>query len=148
MARIFQGLLITAAILLSPLLCAAGDTSVNAANNINNPSVNTSATQASVLLTPVRCVALHQGQMCYQKVQVSWSSEQVGNYCLYVDDQPEPLHCWQAQAQGNYAYEFASAQSQVLQLKNAQQQLLAQATMEVAWVYKSNTRRKTHWRLF
>ena len=137
MAKIFQGLLVIAAILLSPLLCVADDAPTHQAE-----------TQASVLLTPVRCVALHQGQMCYQKVQVSWSSAQVGNYCLYVDDQPEPLHCWQAQAQGNYAYEFASAQSQVLQLKNEQQQLLAQATMEVAWVYKSNTRRKTHWRLF
>lgn len=146
MGRIFQGLLIIAAILCSPLWCIADDASVNASLN-NSASENTS-TQASMLLTPVRCVALHQGQVCYQNVQISWSSAQAGNYCVYIDNQQQPLRCWQGQAQGSYAYEFASAQSQLLQLKNTQLQVVAQVTMEVAWVYKSNTRRKTHWRLF
>lgn len=141
MARIFQGLFINAAIMLSPLVCVADDASTN------GQSVS-SSTQTSMLLTPVRCVALHQGQVCYQNVQLSWSSVQAGNYCVYIDNQAEPLQCWQGQTQGSYRYEFASAESQVLQLKNAQQDVLAQARVEVAWVYKSNTRRKTHWRLF
>lgn len=139
--RIFQGLLIIVAILISPVWCVA-DEIIAGDNRINT------ITQASVLLTPVRCVALHQGQTCYQRVQISWSSAQAGDYCIYVDTQAQPLQCWQAQIQGSYSYEFASIQSQQVQLKNAQQQLLAEATMEVAWVYKSNTRRKTHWRLF
>ncbi|MDO8342351.1 MAG: DUF3019 domain-containing protein [Cellvibrio sp.] len=142
--RMFQGLLITMAMLLSPVWCVAGETVTNTA--ADNPLNVT--TQASVLLTPVRCVALHQGQVCYQRIQISWSSAQAGDYCIYVDTQAQPLQCWQAQIQGSFSYEFASAQSQQFQLQNAQQQLLAETTMEVAWVYKSNTRRKTHWRLF
>lgn len=103
---------------------------------------------SSLLLTPARCVALHQGQMCYQRVQVSWSSFAPGNYCLYQEPQTQPLHCWQEQTQGTYVFEFASDTARVLQLKNGQQQVVAESTMEVAWVYKANTRRKTHWRLF
>ncbi len=103
---------------------------------------------SSLLLTPARCVALHQGQVCYQHVQISWSSFAQGNYCVYLESQSQPLHCWQEQTQGAFNFEFASDTAWVLQLKNGQQQVVAEATMEVAWVYKANTRRKTHWRLF
>ncbi len=103
---------------------------------------------SSLLLTPARCVALHQGQVCYQRVQVSWSSYLQGNYCLYQAGKTQPLQCWQEQTQGALMFEFASDATGVLQLKNGQQQVVAEATMEVAWVYKANTRRKTHWRLF
>jgi hypothetical protein len=103
---------------------------------------------ASVLLTPARCVALHQGQVCYQRVQISWSSSVVDNYCIYQENLTNPLHCWQQQNQGTLVYEFASDDSRLLQLKNSRQQTIAESTLEVAWVYKANTRRKTHWRLF
>ncbi|HTF95198.1 MAG TPA: DUF3019 domain-containing protein [Cellvibrio sp.] len=103
---------------------------------------------ASVLLSPARCVALHQGQMCYQRVQVSWSSSVNDDYCIYQEDREEPLRCWQQQTQGVMEFEFASDGSQQMQLKNAQQQVVAESALEVAWVYKANTRRKTHWRLF
>lgn len=103
---------------------------------------------STLLLTPARCVALHQGQICYQQVQVSWSSSDADDYCLYQQHEVQPLQCWKAQTQGVYEFEFASDGSRVLQLKNASQHVVAESTLEVAWVYKSNTRRKTHWRLF
>lgn len=106
------------------------------------------ASAASVLLSPARCVALHQGQICYQRVQVSWSSSSIDDYCIYQENRETPLHCWQQQTQGIVEFEFASDASQQMQLKNAQQQVVAESALEVAWVYKANTRRKTHWRLF
>ncbi|PUA28558.1 MAG: hypothetical protein B0W54_19170 [Cellvibrio sp. 79] len=137
MARFIQGIWI--ALLLLP---------VKNAYAINETTATTNPVSASLLLTPARCVALHQGQICYQRVQISWSSSAVGNYCVYMEEQAQPLHCWQEQTQGTLVFEFASDSSRLLQLKNAQQNIVAEASMEVAWVYKANTRRKTHWRLF
>lgn len=100
-------------------------------------------------LKPNRCVALHQGQVCYQSIQLSWSASQPGNYCLYQQYSESPVYCWQGVAAGQYLYEFASDASVQLQLIDVQTKTpVATATLEVAWVYKANTRRKTHWRLF
>lgn len=104
---------------------------------------------AQLQLKPHRCVALHQGQMCYQTVQLSWSANQQNNYCLYQQLNATPLYCWQGVAAGHYQYEFVSDSSVQLQLINIQTNaVVATAIVEVAWVYKANTRRKTHWRLF
>ena len=104
---------------------------------------------AQLQLKPHRCVALHQGQMCYQTVQLSWSANQQDNYCLYQQFNEAPLYCWQGVATGQYQYEFVSDSSVQLQLINIQTNaVVATATVEVAWVYKANTRRKIHWRLF
>lgn len=104
---------------------------------------------AQLQLKPHRCVALHQGQVCYQTVQLSWSASQPANYCLYQQFNEAPLYCWQNAAAGQHRYEFASDSSVQLQLINIQtNSVVATATVEVAWVYKANTRRKTHWRLF
>jgi hypothetical protein len=121
---------------------------VTAAAVADTPPVATTAEAVSLLLTPRRCVALHQGQICYQRVQVSWSSVTTGDYCIYQGAQLQPLHCWQGQTQGVFEFEFASDASLLLQLKNAKQEVVGESSMEVAWVYKANTRRKTHWRLF
>lgn len=104
---------------------------------------------AQLQLKPGRCVALHQGQVCYQRVQLEWRAAQAGHYCLYQKSADQPLHCWQNVSAGEYVYAFASDTSVQLQLLDAQTQaLVAQAELEVAWVYKANTRRKTQWRLF
>lgn len=135
MRRFIQGIRIALLLVLTVEVCAADE-------------VTAVAEPTSLLLTPARCVALHQGQVCYQRVQISWSSFAAGNYCVYLEEQAQPLHCWQDQTQGTFMLEFASDSSRLLQLKNAQQKIVAEAGMEVAWVYKANTRRKTHWRLF
>lgn len=98
---------------------------------------------------PYRCVALHQGQVCYQDILLSWQVEQASEYCLYQQHAEQPLHCWQAVTSGQYSYAFASDSSVKLQLVNTQTKtVVAETLVEVAWVYKANTRRKTHWRLF
>lgn len=110
---------------------------------------NAGAETAQLQLKPNRCVALHQGQVCYQKIQLSWNTPQAGNYCLYQQHTETPVFCWQGVIAGQYQYEFASDTSVQLQLVNVQTKTpVATAALEVAWVYKANTRRKTHWRLF
>lgn len=115
-------------------------------NTIANTTVNNTA---NLQLKPGRCVALHQGQVCYQRVQVEWHAVQAGHYCLYQRSAGQPLHCWQNVSAGEYVYAFASDTSVQLQLIDTKTQMLVtQAELEVAWVYKANTRRKTQWRLF
>ncbi len=130
-----RNLIIIAGLVLAPALAAAEAAAPQPAS-------------ASLILSPSRCVALHQGQVCYQRVQISWSSSRAGDYCLYPQDQLAPLHCWQQQSEATLDVEFAADQSRQYVLKDQQGQALADATLEVAWVYKANTRRKTHWRLF
>lgn len=112
--------------------------------------VTAPAAEAVLLqLKPNRCVALHQGQVCYQDVQLLWSAPQVGHYCLHQQNVAQPLYCWQNVNAGEFRYEFASDASVQLQLMNVQTKtIVAQTGLEVAWVYKANTRRQTHWRLF
>lgn len=108
-----------------------------------------SAQTAQLQLKPNRCVALHQGQVCYQTVQIFLNAHHPGNYCLYRQGDTMPVYCWQSVASGQHQYEFASDGAVQLQLINMQTKtLIATATLDVAWVYKANTRRKTHWRLF
>lgn len=98
---------------------------------------------------PNRCVALHQGQVCFQDILLSWQVDQAGEYCLYQNHAEHPLHCWEGLSASQYRYAFASDSSIKLQLvKMPAKTLIAEAIVEVAWVYKANTRRKTHWRLF
>lgn len=123
----------------SILLCIAQGAQ---ADNVENQS-------AQLHIKPNRCVALHQGQVCYQTVQLTWSANQSGHYCLYQESADAPIFCWQGVAAGQHHYEFASATSVQLHLVNLPTKTpVATATIEVAWVYKANTRRKTHWRLF
>lgn len=104
---------------------------------------------AQLQAKPNRCVALHQGQVCYQDIVLYWHADRTGEYCLYQKLAQEPLHCWQAQTSGEYRYAFASdapVQLQLVSMNNKTQ--VAETQIDIAWVYKANTRRKTHWRLF
>lgn len=108
-----------------------------------------SAQGAQLHPKPNRCVALHQGQVCYQDVVLSWHVDHAGEYCLYQEHAEHPLHCWEGLSSSQYKYAFASDTSIKLQLvKMPSKTLIAAAIVEVAWVYKANTRRQTHWRLF
>lgn len=98
---------------------------------------------------PNRCVALHQGQVCYQNVQLLWRAAQASDYCIYQQQAEAPLHCWKSAIEGEYFYAFASETPVQLQLVNVRTKAsVAETTIEVAWVYKSSSRRKTHWRIF
>lgn len=138
------------ALLILLLLLLGSSMHAHAQADASAATINSPATEVALLkLKPGRCVALHQGQVCYQRVQLEWRAALAGHYCLYQKSADQPLHCWQNVSAGEYVYAFASDTSVQLQLLDAQTQaLIAQAELEVAWVYKANTRRKTQWRLF
>lgn len=102
----------------------------------------TAATELQV--TPDKCISLQQGRICYSKVTASWRSQTPADLCLFMHDQP--LHCWQQQSSGSFAFEFAAEQSTLLQLRQ-QQQVVQQVLIEVNWVHKAS-KTKRHWRLF
>ncbi|GAB3019843.1 DUF3019 domain-containing protein [Bowmanella dokdonensis] len=109
-------------------------------------SGETAAEPRLLTVTPDTCVALNQGRTCYATIAVTWHSELPGDYCLQLEDQTQPLHCWQKANQGHWQFEFAAEQSTRLLLTNGQQ-TLAKHEIQVNWVYKSQ-RRKRGWRLF
>lgn len=105
--------------------------------------------QVIMQLRPQRCVALHQGQQCYQTLRISWQSLQARDLCLFIDGQSRPLTCWRTAVQGEFRYEFKGDRSLTfLLLDEGSSTSLAEAELEVAWVYSRNTRRKSHWRIF
>lgn len=110
-------------------------------------------TQGELTLTPERCVAMNEGQTCYQTVTVRWQTNQIADYCLYLQDDPEPLVCWEDVRQGRSRVEFVSDMSLIYRLvltpaTDSEQQEVAQATLTVSWVYGDSKKRRNSWRLF
>lgn len=111
-----------------------------------------SATQAEsgdeLMVKPQKCVALHRGQTCYQDVSLQWRQPTEGNYCLYQQEQSEPLQCWENQNQGELNYEQVSDKNvRYLLRRKGDSASLATVEVKVAWVYKTR-RNRNGWRLF
>ncbi|EAR10889.1 DUF3019 domain-containing protein [Reinekea blandensis] len=109
--------------------------------------------QGELTLTPERCVAMNEGQTCYQTVIVRWQTNEIADYCLYLQDEPEPLVCWESVRQGRSRVEFASDISLSYRLvltpqTSNKRQEIAQATLTVSWVYGDSKKRRNSWRLF
>ncbi len=105
------------------------------------------STQLSI--SPQQCVALHQGQVCYQSVQIQWQANQKQNYCLFDSTKQQPIRCWKSSIKGEHRFDFQSDKSVVYQLRiENQTQVIAESSMTVAWVYGQKKRRRASWRLF
>ena len=103
---------------------------------------------ASLQLDPEQCAALHKGQSCYVKVDVTWQAKNVGDYCLFLASENKAMACWQGENQGEFEYNFSHNDSRTFQLKTRQGGIiLAEAELEIAWVYKSK-RVNSSWRMF
>lgn len=104
---------------------------------------------AELMIKPSRCVALHQGQVCYQNIKISWQSEVAGDYCIYWALSKEPLKCWIAQREGVLKYDFQSSKTVVFSLRSMQPVTSEiNSEMRVAWVHKARKRKRLNWRLF
>ncbi|MGJ8678845.1 DUF3019 domain-containing protein [Paraglaciecola sp.] len=110
-------------------------------------AINQSMMQLSI--TPERCVALRQGQTCYQQVQFNWRNSNKGDFCLIDTNQNTTLQCWTQKTNGQLNYDFQAQQSRsyVMRAKDSSIDLALQK-ITVAWVYKSSKRPKASWRLF
>lgn len=111
-------------------------------------SAQESIDEVQLTSTPAKCVSLKQGRTCYQDIAFRWKSNTVANYCLYQQDEDEPIKCWPQQKQGYVDYHFAQTKSlnYFLRLKN-QEDNIATTTVEVKWVYKRHSDRYG-WRIF
>lgn len=100
-------------------------------------------------VTPKPCVALRKGQKCYLEVTFTWQHPQVSNYCLVNSTTNQEMRCWEQKTKGEYSFDFQSKLSNNFALRNSKSAInIAQATIPVAWVYKSSKRAKSTWRLF
>ena len=105
--------------------------------------------ESQLQIKPARCIALHEGQVCYQTLHIIWQADIVDNYCLYQQGDNTPLLCWENVAGGAGSVEFANNTSaKLLLVRKRDGQAIAEFMMEVAWVYDAGSHRESHWRVF
>ena len=110
---------------------------------------NVHAEDSLLHIKPARCIALHEGQVCYQKLKINWRVAAVDTYCLYQQGNNEPLLCWVNKTDGAGIYEFVGNKSSTfLLVRKSDAQVVAQMNIDVAWVYDSSSHRESHWRIF
>lgn len=103
----------------------------------------------SLAAKPARCIALHEGQVCYQTVRFEWRTSVAEAYCLYEEGAGNPLQCWESGLQGAARYEFESKLSKkFVLLRKRDSKVMTQFVLEVAWVYDASSHRESHWRIF
>lgn len=114
-----------------------------------NHKLSANESASLLFVKPIRCIALRQGQVCYQKITFNWRTEQTGSYCLYAKEQKEALKCWEQSSSGTYKMDFQSDSSTLFVLQNEKnKEVVANTSITVAWVYKSRKPQKSTWRLF
>lgn len=112
------------------------------------------AASAQLMPKPKRCIALHKGQVCYQKIDMQWHypGAQTAQICLYEVSETQPIECWIKLTKGKIRVNFESAHDKVYQLREGQK-VLAESLVSVAWVYggdrnKKVDKRRRSWRIF
>lgn len=98
---------------------------------------------------PQRCISLHQGQVCYQKLMFSWQTPATGEFCLVDTQSRVTLTCWRGEEKTQHEYEFAARESIEFAISyEGQRDALVKVKVQVASVYKSPERSSSRWRLF
>lgn len=118
--------------------------------NANSGSIDESeAVLPELVAKPRRCVALRQGQTCYQRATLSWQTAEEGYYCLYSVGKKTPLSCWKDAKEGSFSLQFKASETQQFQLRHGNKNsVLATTELTVAWVYENKKRGRASWRLF
>jgi len=112
-------------------------------------SLNSSAAETWLTLSPEQCVSVHQGKKCYADVVITWQTVKTDDYCLYSSQQDKPLHCWHNSKKGTFKQEFVSNINISFYLKQKTKKLeLANTELKMAWVYKKSSRSHATWRMF
>jgi hypothetical protein len=97
---------------------------------------------------PERCIALNEGQMCYQQISFTWQAKKSAYYCLRIVDENKQLFCWENSKQASYDYDLQSKTNKTFELIDAKGNVIATTSIEIAWVYKAKSQRPVTWRLF
>lgn len=112
-----------------------------------------SAQEITLEATPSKCVALHQGQMCYSTVTFDWQPQKGAlaqeTLCLHEENIDRPLACWQGKERLSFEHHFESSKSLHYFLRlSTDNKPLASTKVSVAWVYKSSRKSQSGWRMF
>ncbi len=103
----------------------------------------------SLKIIPDRCISLHRGQTCYQKITIHWQSAIKTDYCLFQKGVDSPLKCWKASSYGELKIDFQSDKSIDFELRQkGEHSPVATSSLSIHWVYKSTKKQKRGWRLF
>lgn len=113
---------------------------------ISSPSDAKEDQAATLNLTPEKCISLRQGQACFADIELNWNAPEIGNYCLYSSLDEKALHCWSKTKNGYFKGEIVTKENVEFFLKQADE-TLAQAQLQMAWVYKRK-RSSVSWRVF
>ena len=112
-------------------------------------SVTAFGDETHLQIKPANCVALREGQVCYQTLIINWQASTVDNYCLYQQGNSTALMCWSNLMEGSGIYEFSGKNStEFILVRKRDTHTIAKFTLEVAWVYDANSHRESHWRIF
>ncbi len=97
---------------------------------------------------PASCVALHKGQLCFQKIQFTWQPVDQKIYCLYTDGEMTELYCSDSGV-SQYTHDYASESFQMFTLRVANtDEVVASVKVSTSWVYRTGRRSSSGWRLF
>jgi hypothetical protein len=118
-------------------------------HSVASESANNQRKVQFLNVNPERCVALRQGQICYQEIKFTWQALTPARLCLYDEESTTPIKCWKGKNKGSYSMDFQSSTSRSYILKNEDsKEKIAATKFIVAWVYGNKKRRRTSWRLF
>ena len=97
---------------------------------------------------PNSCVSLRQGKTCYTPIEISWQTQKIEDYCLYMEGKEQPIKCWKRSNRGSIEFDFQSSETLAFQLRAGVEQVtVAQTKVSVGWVYNSSNK-KRRWRIF
>lgn len=119
-------------------------------NTAANTAVTQSKKEANYLrVKPNKCISLHKGQSCYQKLKFRWHIVETGKFCLFQQSNPIALVCWENSERSSYQYSLTTTQNEIFQIrKQGQTQSITETTVTRAWVYKTKRKSTSSWRLF
>ncbi len=110
---------------------------------------NNRSKEDQLVVTPLRCVALRQGQICYQEVTFRWHQQEIGNYCLVELSSSDNIKCWSNVKTGEIDFDFQSDRSLTYGIRKIDEKThLSSVNITVSWVFKSSKRPKASWKLF
>jgi hypothetical protein len=109
-------------------------------------------------IKPQTCVSLHEGQECFAQITVNWQADLVNDYCLYSTKAPTPEFCWENVKEGTLEYELNTKENVRFMLTQVPKTrwkltykpygIIAEARLNVSWVYKKKQKSRLSWRLF
>jgi hypothetical protein len=105
--------------------------------------------EASMKISPDKCIVMSQGQSCYVVVELNWHIASSGDYCLYLVGEQKPLTCWSNSDKGEFSKAFTSKDNLVFSLQRENEAVsLLTAMVKIAWVHKKKGQPRKSWRLF